>query len=95
MSHTTISVTGEAASQILVGNGLFELIPERLGSGVKKVLIVHTGTLGKVAEELRQLLSDAGIQALLAEVPDAESAKRVEVAAFCWQILGQADFTPQ
>ena len=93
MSHTTISVTGEAASQILVGNGLFELIPERLGSGVKKVLIVHTGTLGKVAEELRQLLSDAGIQALLAEVPDAESAKRVEVAAFCWQILGQADFT--
>lgn len=93
MSHTTISVTGEAASQILVGNGLFELIPERLGGGVKKVLIVHTGTLGKVAEELRQLLSDAGIQALLAEVPDAESAKRVEVAAFCWQILGQADFT--
>lgn len=93
MSHTTISVTGEAASQILVGNGLFELIPEQLGSGVKKVLIVHTGTLGKVAEELRQLLSDAGIQALLAEVPDAESAKRVEVAAFCWQILGQADFT--
>lgn len=93
MSHTTISVTGEAASQILVGNGLFELIPERLGGGVKKVLIVHTGTLGRVADELRQLLSDTGIQALLAEVPDAESAKRVEVAAFCWQILGQADFT--
>jgi 3-dehydroquinate synthase len=32
-------------------------------------------------------------QVLTAEVPDAEAAKRVEVAAFCWQILGQADFT--
>ena len=30
---------------------------------------------------------------LLAEVPDAEAAKRVEVAAFCWQVLGQTDFT--
>ena len=29
----------------------------------------------------------------LAEIPDAEGAKRVEVAAFCWQILGQTDFT--
>jgi 3-dehydroquinate synthase len=28
----------------------------------------------------------------LAEVPDAEGAKRVEVAAFCWGILGQLDF---
>ena len=30
---------------------------------------------------------------LLAEIPDAEAGKRVEVAAFCWQVLGQADFT--
>jgi 3-dehydroquinate synthase len=30
---------------------------------------------------------------LLAEIPDAEAAKRVEVAAFCWQIMGQTDFT--
>ena len=32
-------------------------------------------------------------QVFLAEVPDAEGAKRVEVAAFCWQIMGQTDFT--
>ena len=30
---------------------------------------------------------------LLAEIPDAEDAKRIEVAAFCWQIMGQTDFT--
>ena len=28
----------------------------------------------------------------MAEVPQSEEAKRVEVAAFCWGIMGQADF---
>ena len=26
-------------------------------------------------------------------MPDAEDAKRVEVAAFCWRVMGQTDFT--
>ena len=30
---------------------------------------------------------------LLAEIPDAEQGKRIEVAAFCWQVMGKADFT--
>jgi len=41
---------------------------------------------------LRESLQ-GGYEVLLAEIPDAEAAKRVEVAAFCWQIMGQADFT--
>ena len=32
-------------------------------------------------------------EVLIAEIPDAEEGKRVEVAAFCWQVLGQTDFT--
>jgi 3-dehydroquinate synthase len=32
-------------------------------------------------------------EVLLAEIPDAEAGKRIEVAAFCWQVMGQADFT--
>ncbi len=32
-------------------------------------------------------------EVLLAEIPDAEAGKRVEVASFCWQVLGQSDFT--
>ena len=27
------------------------------------------------------------------EVPEAEESKTAQVAAFCWQVLGQADFT--
>ncbi len=90
---TTIPVTGESEYTVTVGRGVIDRLPEALGDRVNKVLIVHTPTVGRLAEELREQLQGRYEQVLLAEVPDAESAKRVEVAAFCWQILGQADFT--
>ncbi|MCU1526795.1 MAG: 3-dehydroquinate synthase, partial [Frondihabitans sp.] len=49
--------------------------------------------LAERAEDLRGRLIEAGYEALMAEIPDAEAGKRVEVASFCWQLLGQADFT--
>ena len=78
---------------VFVGRGLLERRrrPVRAAQ-VAKVLIVHAPTLGARAERLREQLSDR-YQVLLAEIPDAEAAKRVEVAAFCWQIMGQTDFT--
>lgn len=64
---------------------------------MRKVLVVHPPTLAARAAELRdRLLADVENgqrEVLLAEVPDAEQGKRVEVAAFCWQVMGQADFT--
>lgn len=88
-----IAVTGETNYTITVGRDLFDRVPAALGSRVAKVLIVHTSTVGRLADELRTSLQQHYGEVILAEVPDAESAKRVEVAAFCWQILGQADFT--
>lgn len=95
MTHdiTEIQVTGETQYTISVGQGAIERVPAALGDRVSKVLIVHTPTVGRIAAELRESLQERYDQVLLAEVPDAESAKRVEVAAFCWQIMGQADFT--
>jgi len=90
---TTIRVGGDAPYDVLIGTGLVPRIPGLLGPQTKKVLIVHAPTLGRKAGELREVLLDAGLEAIIAEVPDAEDAKRVEVAAFCWQVLGQADFT--
>lgn len=87
-----IPVSGGGRYDVVVGRDLTDLIPEALGDGVRKVLIVHQPAQGRRAEALRQYLSN-DLQVLLAEVPDAEEAKRVEVAAFCWQVLGQADFT--
>lgn len=90
---TEIRVTGESEYPIYVGRGLTGKIAEALGDRVNKVLIVHTPTVGRIAEDLRLELQSKYGQVLLAEVPDAEDAKRIEVAAFCWQIMGQADFT--
>jgi 3-dehydroquinate synthase len=90
---TEIRVGGADGYVVAVGSGLLGSLPALLGPRVAKVLIVHAPTLGARAEELRAGLVEAGFEALIAEVPDAEAAKRVEVAAFCWQILGQSDFT--
>jgi 3-dehydroquinate synthase len=90
---TEIRVGGPDGYVVAVGTGLLGSLPALLGPRVAKVLIVHAPTLGARAEELRAGLVEAGFEALIAEVPDAEAAKRIEVAAFCWQILGQSDFT--
>jgi 3-dehydroquinate synthase len=91
---TVITVTGDAPYDITVGHGILPLVGEALAPSVRKVLVVHPPTLGAAATQLReQLLADGTREVLLAEVPDAEQGKRVEVAAFCWQVMGQADFT--
>lgn len=93
MTETTvIPVTGTDPYDVLVGHGLLESLHEQLGSRVAKVLIVHPPTLGAKATALRERLLER-YEVYLAEVPDAEDAKRIEVAAFCWQVMGQTDFT--
>jgi 3-dehydroquinate synthase len=89
--QTIIEVSGTQPYPIVVGRDLLDSVRTHLGAGVDKILIVHQATLGAAASALRESLLDQ-YQVILAEVPDAEAAKRVEVAAFCWQIMGQADF---
>ncbi len=93
MTDTTIiSVSGGEPYDIVVGRGLLASIADQIGSRAAKVLIIHAPTLGAQATALRESLLDR-YEVLLAEVPDAEAAKRIEVAAFCWQVMGQTDFT--
>jgi 3-dehydroquinate synthase len=89
---TEIPVAGTPGYSVFVGRGLQSRLADHLGPRVRKVLIVHAPTLGARAEALREQLTPA-YEVVLAEVPDAEAAKRVEVAAFCWQVMGQTDFT--
>ncbi|MEV8251315.1 3-dehydroquinate synthase [Microbacterium sp. NPDC076768] len=97
MSTTTINVTGNDAYGIAIGRGILDQVSDALAPGVRKVLVVHPPTLALRAAELRdRLLADTTNgprEVLLAEIPDAEQGKRIEVAAFCWQVMGQADFT--
>ena len=92
MSTTTITAMGVDPYDILVGRDILSTLSALIGPNARKVLIVHPATLGARAERLREALS-ADFEILLAEIPDAETGKRVEVAAFCWQVMGQADFT--
>jgi len=89
---TTITVSGDARYDITVGRGILSALGETLPPAARKVLIIHPPTLAAQAEALRAALT-GDREVLLAEIPDAEQGKRIEVAAFCWQVMGKADFT--
>ncbi|MBX3312020.1 MAG: 3-dehydroquinate synthase [Microbacteriaceae bacterium] len=80
-------------SLAVIGNGAFGTLSEYLPESVGRVLIVHQPPLTVQADALKEELLARGFETLLAEVPDAEGSKRVEVASFLWQIMGQANFT--
>jgi 3-dehydroquinate synthase len=92
-AQKTIQVGGDNPYEIVIGRSLLSEVAASLGSKVSKVLIVHPVALTASAELLRESLLTSGVEAILAGVPDSEDAKRVEVAAFCWGIMGKADFT--
>jgi 3-dehydroquinate synthase len=75
----------------VVGRGLLLDVAPAL-EGSKKALLISPAALSATAEKLREVLQDSGVEVLLAEVPSGEDAKRIEVASFCWKIMGQADF---
>ena len=94
MANTkVIQVKGVDPYDIVIGRALLGEVGVALGSSVKKVLVIHPVGLTASAELLKSTLDEQGYEAILAGVPDSEDAKRVEVAAFCWGVLGQADFT--
>ena len=88
-----VRVNGTRPYDVVIGRRLLGELPALLGEGVRRVLVIATQAMSASAEAVREDLMAHGYEALLAEVPDAEAAKSVEVAAFCWQVLGQADFT--
>lgn len=92
-STTVIRVSGGSPYDVVIGRALIAEVASGLGTSVSKVLVVHPVALTASAELLRESLLAAGYETILAGVPDSEDAKRVEVAAFCWGIMGKADFT--
>lgn len=91
--NRTVQVDGEQPYPVVIGRHLLGELPALLGDAVRQVLVIHPAALATTAETVREDLTAQGYRVLLAEVPDAESAKTAQVAAFCWGVLGQADFT--
>ncbi|AKU16709.1 3-dehydroquinate synthase [Luteipulveratus mongoliensis] len=87
----TISVGG--AYDVVIGDGVWDRLVELIGDQAQRVLLVHPPTLPTYAESVRETLTAAGYDVVVAPVPDAERAKTAEVAAGLWQVLGQHGFT--
>lgn len=93
---TSIRVTGSTPSEnydVVVGRGLLDRLAPLLGERVRRVLVIHPRALRATGDTVREQLDGAGFTAVTAEIPDAEEGKHIQVAAFCWQVLGQNDFT--
>lgn len=93
MSATaTITVGGAEPYPVRIGRGTLDDLDALLPHTARKLLIIHPPTLAAPAASLRERLA-SDREVLLAEIPDAESGKRIEVASFCWQILGRSEFS--
>ncbi|HYN74582.1 MAG TPA: 3-dehydroquinate synthase, partial [Candidatus Limnocylindria bacterium] len=96
MSSTRI-VVGDAAGStpydVVIGEHLRDELVPMLGSGVRRVALVHPRGLSERAADVRAELEAAGLEVTDVELPDAEAAKTAEIAASCWATLGRGGFT--
>lgn len=93
---TRIQVAGTAGSdpyEVLVGRQLLGELPHLIGDRAKRVAVLHPEALAETGEAVRQDLASQGYEVIAIQLPNAEEAKTVEVAAYCWKALGQTGFT--
>jgi 3-dehydroquinate synthase len=89
---TRIEVSGPAPYPVLIGSHLLGELPGLL-AGAARVAVIHPPTLLATAEGVRADLTAEGFEAHVIEVPDGEDAKQLEVAGFCWDVLGRIGIT--
>ncbi len=93
---TRIQVGGTAGSapyEVLVGRQLLGELPALIGQEAKRVAVLHPEALSATGEAVRADLAEQGYEAIAVQLPNAEEAKSAEVAAYCWSVLGQTQFT--
>lgn len=89
-----ITVGGDAEPyDVLVGTNLLGELTGMLGPRVRRVAVLHPEALSVAGEAVREDLVSQGYEAIAIQVPNAEEAKDVQVAAYCWSVLGQTGFT--
>jgi 3-dehydroquinate synthase len=90
--NTRIDVGGDQPYPVLVGSDLSGELPALL-PGAAQLAVIFARPLAQWAERVAEVLRADGRTVLQIEVPDAEAAKTVEVAARCWDALGGASAT--
>jgi 3-dehydroquinate synthase len=88
---TEIKVAGERPYSVLVGRDLLAGL-QPLVAGAAQAAVLFAAPLRGYAESIAAAVVAAGVRPLPIEVPDAEAGKTIEVAARCWDALGEAGF---
>jgi 3-dehydroquinate synthase len=92
MSDTVLRVEGAAPYDVILGTDLADRLPTMLGDSVQRVGVVLSDALAELAPPLLAALG-AAYDVTELRVPEGERAKTADVAAACWDALGEAGFT--
>ncbi len=88
---SVIHVATAAPYDVVVGHGVLDRLRGLLPAGVQRVAIVCPESLEDLLDPFAELLE--GLDVVVLQVPDGEEAKDWEVAAACWEGLGEEGFT--
>ena len=89
---THIPVQGASPYDVVVGHGLLGELSALLASA-QRVAVIHPEALRTTGEAIAEDLRANGFEAHSVEVPNGEPSKDLKVAAYLWDVLGQAGFT--
>ncbi len=90
---TRVRVETGAPYDVVIGHRLLGELPDLLGTGARRVAVIHPEGLAATGEAIRIDLAGQGFEASCIQVPNAEEAKSADVASFCWSVLGRTGFT--
>jgi 3-dehydroquinate synthase len=90
---TRIPVGGESPYEVLVGTGVLGEVSALVSKKAETVAIIHDEALAPIARRARRALEDAGFAVVVADVPQGEAAKTIDVASRLWSWLGQSRIT--
>lgn len=88
---TTIRVATAAPYDVVVGHDVLDRLPALLPEGTQRVAIITPESLEHLLMPFEPLLE--GYEVVVLQVPDGEESKSWEVAAACWESLGEEGFT--
>ena len=83
-----VEVGAERRYDVVIGRDLLPELVRRLRD-TRTVALVHPPTIAELAEQAREALAGAGVDAHRVEIPDAEDGKTLAVAGFCYGVFGR------
>lgn len=89
---TTVRVETAAPYDVVVADDARSHVHALLGPDVSRVAVVHPPELAGLAADVSAEIGGRR-QAVRIEVPSGERAKTLDVARYCWDVLGTCGFT--